>query len=598
MCNPQPIEVMGGQMQQNLALSVLGTNKLGTKVLYKGGKTGQIRSWLRGMHSPERYQPYHVGMNGPAQFTPPSLPPLSAHRPSGTVPVCSPERLELPNTAWQPGLSALLDDGLGLACDPTPVEDPKLISISAQAAGLLGLTCRQLLEQPDWLALLAGHQTVAGHPAYASVYAGHQFGIFVPRLGDGRALNLGRLHGWELQLKGAGPTPYARHADGRAVLRSSIREYLCSEFVAALGIPTTRALSLVNASTPVFRETTETAAVVCRLATSFVRFGHFEYLASQNQPPLMQRLVNQLIDEQPEFSALAVMPAGPQRNLAFFEEIATRTARLMADWTVHGFMHGVMNTDNFSILGLTIDYGPFGWMEAFDVGHICNHSDHQGRYAYGQQPSVGLWNLQRLLVALSALDLGEPIQAINERLIPSYEEDFQRSFQQGMAARLGIGTNHGSAFEALLQGLYSLLPTVDYPRFMRAMGSIDPRQDPSTDNGWTVGYQALSDEVLDRQALTAWLSDYRRLWLLEQGSTDSIEAWQQSVRRANPAFVLRNWVAQEIIQAAQQGDWSALHDGLRIFSAPFDDHLELPHRQHWRQPPPDWAHHLEVSCSS
>lgn len=598
MRNTQSVEVMGGQTQQNLALAVLGADKLGTEVFHKWREARQIRSWLRGMHSLKRYQPYHVAMNGPAQFTPPSLPPLSAYRPSGTVPACTLEGLGLAPAAWQPGLSALVDDGLGLACDPTPLVDPKLISISSQAALLVGLTPEQLINQADWLALLAGHKTVAGLPAYASVYAGHQFGVFVPRLGDGRALNLGRLHGWELQLKGAGPTPYARHADGRAVLRSSIREYLCSEFMAALGVPTTRALSLVSATTPVFRETTETAAVVCRLAPSFVRFGHFEYLASQNQPGLMQRLVNHLVDDQPEFMALRGIPEGAERNRAFFEQIAERTATLMALWTVHGFMHGVMNTDNFSILGLTIDYGPYGWMEAFHAGHICNHSDHQGRYAYGQQPSIGLWNLQRLLVALSVLDLGEPVQAINERLIHSYEDHFQRSFQAGMASRLGLTTQHGASFDALLGGLYGLLPAVDYPRFMRALGSIDPREDPLADNGLTVGYQALSDEVLDRQALAAWLGDYRRLWQVDHGQTESIEAWQQSVRRANPAFVLRNWVAQDIIQAAQQGDWSALHDGLRIFSAPFDEHPELSHRQHWRQPPPDWAHHLEVSCSS
>ena len=537
-------------------------------------------------------------MNGPAQFTPPSLPPLSAHPPSGVVPQCSPESLGLKPEAWQKGLGQLVPQGLGLACDPTPLDRAEWVSVSSRAASLLGLTPDELLQQPAWLALLSGQQTVQGHAAYASVYAGHQFGVFVPRLGDGRALNLGMLNGWELQLKGAGPTPYARHADGRAVLRSSIREYLCSEFMAALGVPTTRALSLVSAATPVFRETTETAAVVCRLAPSFVRFGHFEYLASQQQPALLQELVDHLVQTQPNFEALREQPSGASRNRAFFEQVADQTAALMAHWTVEGFMHGVMNTDNFSILGLTIDYGPYGWMEHFAVHHICNHSDHQGRYAYSQQPSIGLWNLQRLLVALSSVDLGESIQAINERLIESYERTFQQTYQTGMARRLGLPSEQTEALASLLQNLYPLLTSVDYPRFMRAMAEIDPRENPQDPAGLLKGYGPLVDEMLDREALARWLVDYRQLWLADHGAQADLASWQATVRQANPAFVLRNWVAQEIIQAAQEGDWSGLHDGLRIFTNPFDEHLDLPHRQHWRQGPPDWAHHLEVSCSS
>lgn len=580
-------------------------------MFYKGREAGEIRSLIRALHSPRRYQPYHVRMNGPAQFTPPSLPPLSAYRPSGSVASCSLQDLGLDPSAWQSGLLSLVNQGLGICCDPTPLEAPELVSISPQAATLLGVSEQQLSERPAWLEILSGQKTIAGWPSYACVYAGHQFGVFVPRLGDGRALNLGMLNGWELQLKGAGPTPYARHADGRAVLRSSIREYLCSEFMAALGVPTTRALSLVSAPTPVFRETTETAAVVCRMAPSFVRFGHFEYLASQNRPHEMQALVDHLISSQPLFETLREQGDEAKRNLGFFEIVARQTARLMAQWTSQGFMHGVMNTDNFSILGLTIDYGPFGWMDAFSVGHICNHSDHQGRYAYGQQPSIGLWNLQRLLVALSSLNLGEDIQTINERLIESYEADFQETYRQDMACKLGLKTHQGQAFEDLLQKLYRLLsgqtsthqagPPVDYPGFMRALGLVDPRQDPSQPDAIQNDYQPLSDQVFDRQALAQWLLDYRTVWLADHGtqvSDPALQDWQAQRRLANPAFVLRNWVAQEIIQAAQDGDWGGLHDGLRIFSAPFDEHTDLPHRQHWRQPPPDWATHLEVSCSS
>ncbi len=611
MGHPQAIEMMRGQAQHDFALAVLGRDKLRTQVFHKGREAGEIRSLIRALHSPRRYQPYHVHMNGPAQFTPPSLPPLSAYRPSGSAATCSLQELGLGPSAWQSGLLGLVDQGLGIRCDPTPLESPTLVSISPQAADLLGVSEQQLSERQGWLDLLSGQKTLVGQPSYASVYAGHQFGVFVPRLGDGRALNIGMLNGWELQLKGAGPTPYARHADGRAVLRSSIREYLCSEFMAALGVPTTRALSLVSAATPVFRETTETAAVVCRMAPSFVRFGHFEYLASQNRPHEMQALVNHLISNQPLFETLREQGDEAQRNRGFFEIVARQTARLMAQWTSQGFMHGVMNTDNFSILGLTIDYGPFGWMDVFSVGHICNHSDHQGRYAYGQQPSIGLWNLQRLLVALSSLNLGADIQAINERLIESYEADFQQTYRHDMANKLGLKTHQGQAFEELLQKLYLLLsgqtsanqagPPVDYPGLMRAFGLVDPRQDRSQPDAIRNHYQGLADQVFDRQTLAHWLHDYRALWLSDHGvavSDQALAAWQARVRQANPAFVLRNWVAQEIIQAAQDDDWTGLRDGLRIFANPFDEHPDLPHRQHWRAPPPDWAAQLEVSCSS
>jgi uncharacterized protein YdiU (UPF0061 family) len=351
--------------------------------------------------------------------------------------------------------------------------------------------------------------------------------------------------------------------------------------------------------------------VVCRMAPSFVRFGHFEYLASQNRPHKMQALVDHLIASQPLFETLRGQDDEAQRNRGFFEIVGRQTARLMAQWTSQGFMHGVMNTDNFSILGLTIDYGPFGWMDAFSVGHICNHSDHQGRYAYGQQPSIGLWNLQRLLVALSSLNLGADIQAINEQIIESYEADFQQTYRQDMAKKLGLRTHQGQAFEELLQKLYSLLsgqtstnqagPPVDYPGLMRAFGFVDPRQDPIQPGAIQDHYQRLADQVFDRQALAQWLLDYRSLWQSDHGvqvSDQALADWQAQRRQASPAFVLRNWVAQEIIQAAQDGDWTGLQDGLRIFTNPFDEHLDLPHRQHWRAPPPDWAAHLEVSCSS
>ncbi len=554
-------------------------------------------------------------MNAPGRLRPPPLPPLAPYRPFGQVPQSAPDALGLQPTDLSSGLASLgltqdpKQAALGFACDPTPLDDPILVSVSPAASALIGLKASDLLQSPGWQALLSGSATLAGQTSYASVYAGHQFGVFVPRLGDGRAINLGCVRGWELQLKGAGSTPYARHADGRAVLRSSIREFLCSEFMAALGVPTTRALSLVSARTPVFREAVETAAVVCRMAPSFVRFGHFEYLASQGQTQSLQQLIDHLVATQPLFAQTAEEAPGSGRNWAFFSTVSLHTARLMADWTAEGFMHGVMNTDNFSILGLTLDYGPFGWMEGFSAGHICNHTDSQGRYAFGQQPSVGLWNLQRLLVALSTIDPGQPIEKRNEALIEQYQQAFQTHFHHRMAKKLGLDPHLPTdQLESLLQGLYGLLSakSCDFPTWMRNLSRVDLTVDPAEPSDFARAYGALADHGLHHGDLVEWLQATRQAWNqsaasspdLLQDPTSRRTAWQAALRRANPAFVLRNWVAQEIIEAAQEGDWSALHDALVILSNPFDDHLDKPHRQHWRNPPPDWAAHLEVSCSS
>jgi len=371
----------------------------------------------------------------------------------------------------------------------------------------MGLQPEALQSNPAWIELLSGAATLKERPAYASVYAGHQFGSFVPRLGDGRALNLAAINGWVLQLKGAGTTPYARFADGRAVLRSSVREFLCSEAMAGLGVPTTRALSLVVSSTAVFREQPEPAAIVCRVAPSFIRFGHFEYFAARGRPDLMIQLMDVLIRHQPAFEGLRGQQ-GADRLIAFFELAVERTAALMAHWTAVGFMHGVMNTDNFSILGLTLDYGPFGWMEGFSAGHICNHTDSQGRYAFGQQPSVGLWNLQRLLVALSTIDPGQPIEKRNEALIEQYQQAFQTHFHHRMAKKLGLDPHLPTdQLESLLQGLYGLLSakSCDFPTWMRNLSRVDLTVDPAEPSDFARAYGALADHGLHHGDLVEWL---------------------------------------------------------------------------------------------
>nr|HQT26760.1 protein adenylyltransferase SelO family protein [Burkholderiales bacterium] len=279
---------------------------------------------------------------------------------------------------------------------PDPVPEPEMAHFNFSLADALGLdpTDEMLLE------ILSGNRPWPGYAPIASVYAGHQFGSWVPRLGDGRAhmiAEIARPDGkrMELQLKGSGKTPYSRGADGRAVLRSSIREYLCSEAMHALGVPTTRCLSLVSSPLPVIREKMETAAVVCRVSPSFVRFGHFEYFSRDKE--VLASLADHVISE--NFSHLE----GPGKYASWLSEVVERTAKLMAKWQSIGFCHGVMNTDNFSILGLTIDYGPFGFMDAFRQHHVCNHSDYEGRYAYGAQPEIGLWNISCLLQATYSL---------------------------------------------------------------------------------------------------------------------------------------------------------------------------------------------------
>ncbi|MFZ1899215.1 MAG: YdiU family protein, partial [Azonexus sp.] len=284
---------------------------------------------------------------------------------------------------------------------PAGLPAPYLVGASYEVVELIGLDPDEI-ERPEFREIFAGNTLPPGSATLAAVYSGHQFGVWAGQLGDGRAHLIGGLRNatghWEIQLKGAGRTPYSRGADGRAVLRSSIREFLCSEAMAALGVPTTRALSVVGADLPVRREEIESAAVVARVAPGFVRFGSFEHWASHGRADELRLLADYVIDTfRPECRAAA------NPYVALLSDISRRTGELIARWMAVGFMHGVMNTDNMSVLGLTLDYGPFGFMEAFDAGHICNHSDDQGRYSYRNQPHVGQWNLYRLAEAFRPL---------------------------------------------------------------------------------------------------------------------------------------------------------------------------------------------------
>jgi serine/tyrosine/threonine adenylyltransferase len=472
--------------------------------------------------------------------------------------------------------------------DPAPLPQPTLIDVSEGAAVRIGLDPACI----DHAALrdqLAGQRPVAGSAPLASVYAGHQFGVYVPQLGDGRALLLGGVETpagdtWELQLKGSGRTPYSRMADGRAVLRSSIREYLCSEAMAALGVPTTRALALVGSDQPVIRETVETAAVVMRLAPSFVRFGHFEFFYHRSQHEALRQLADYVID--------GFFPAcrlAPNPYLALLEDVARRTAVMVAQWQGVGFCHGVMNTDNLSILGLTIDYGPFGFIDAFDANHICNHSDDTGRYAYNQQPQVAYWNLHCLGQALIPLTVD--VDATRAAL-QVFEDTFAVAMDDLFHAKLGLATKRDGD-ETLIERLIVLLHEngADWTVFWRRLADLNAAA--PIDTGANA---AVRDLFVDRAAFDAWAAGYRARLAAEAG-VDTERAAR--MRRVNPKFVLRNHLAEVAIRAARgdngKPDFSELKRLLQVLRRPYD---EQPEAEAYAQVPPDWAGALHLSCSS
>jgi uncharacterized protein YdiU (UPF0061 family) len=395
-----------------------------------------------------------------------------------------------------------------------------------------------------------------GGETLAAVYSGHQFGVWAGQLGDGRAHLLGEIVGpqgnWEVQLKGAGMTPYSRMGDGRAVLRSSVREYLASQAMVGLGIPTTRALSLVSADDPVMRETVETAAIVARVAPSFVRFGSFEHWASRKRPDLVRQLADYVIERfYPEcLSGTSGVAETPEaRYVSFLEAVVRRTALLMASWQVVGFCHGVMNTDNMSILGLTLDYGPYGFMDGFDARHICNHTDTNGRYAWHAQPAVAHWNLYQL--ANSLYSIVPDAEALRNTL-DSFEPTFLNAMQSHMSKKLGLSTWQAGD-EVLIDDLWSLMQAshADFSMSFRQLAFAPGLTEAtagqvSIDLGGTVGdgsgsLQPFIDLFVDREAAGAWLTRYRERLALEA------TPWQQRVSgmlSVNPLYILRNDLAQ------------------------------------------------------
>ncbi|WP_295954681.1 protein adenylyltransferase SelO [Rhodoferax sp.] len=495
-----------------------------------------------------------------------------------TIAVETPTELDL-GLAWR-NRFATLGSTFYTHLQPTPLPAPYWVGHSLAVARELGL-------DPAWLTSDAGAQAFTGNMSIhgaqtlASVYSGHQFGQWAGQLGDGRAILLGEVvapngQGLEVQFKGAGRTPYSRMGDGRAVLRSSIREFLCSEAMHGLDIPTSRALCITGSDAPIRRETVETAAVVTRVAPSFIRFGHFEHFAARNQIEPLRQLADFVIDTYYPACRDASNPYA-----ALLQAVTERTAELIAQWQAVGFCHGVMNTDNMSILGLTLDYGPFQFLDGFDPGHICNHSDDRGRYAYDQQPNIGNWNLFCLGQALLPLiGAQEPALAALE----TYKTAFPAALARRMRAKLGL-VDAQPGDQALADGILALVAQehVDFTIFWRALSHWVAQTPGKSPN-------AVRDLWVDRDAADAWLLQYsERLAQVDRTLAADL------MLKTNPKFVLRNHLGEEAIRLANQKDYSGVHTLLALLETPCDEH---PGHEHYADFPPDWASSIAISCSS
>ncbi|WKJ90783.1 YdiU family protein [Methylomonas montana] len=489
---------------------------------------------------------------------------------------------------------------------PTPAKQPRLLAYAREVAEDLELSA-ETCESADFCQVFAGSRLAKGMEAYAMCYGGHQFGQWAGQLGDGRAINLGEVvnsrgQHYALQLKGAGLTPYSRSADGLAVLRSSVREFLCSEAMHHLGVPTTRALSVMLTGKQVVRDMfydgnpqIEAGAVVCRVAPSFIRFGNFQIFTARDDLDSLKKLVDYTI--RTDFPALGE-PSIPV-YLSWFEEVCRKTAEMIVHWQRVGFVHGVMNTDNMSILGLTIDYGPYGWLENYDPDWTPNTTDAQGRrYRFGNQPKIAYWNLVQLANALYPLI--KRAESLQQALL-AYTETFDKGWQAMMAAKLGLLAFEPAEDDALVNELLQLLQAAetDMSLFYRQLADIDLSQESDAVRQFLAmlqqtSYEPLSDEVIERA--TIWFETYQ--------TRSQRDSRPQPERRAamnavNPKYVLRNYLAQLAIDQAEQGDFSLVRDLLDLLRHPYAEQAD---KESFAAKRPDWAKQRAgcsmLSCSS
>jgi uncharacterized protein YdiU (UPF0061 family) len=463
--------------------------------------------------------------------------------------------------------------------DPTPVKAPRLVKVNHGLAREMGLD-PAWLESEQGIAVLAGNAVPAGAEPLAAAYAGHQFGHFVPQLGDGRAILLGEVVGpdgrrRDIQLKGSGPTPFSRRGDGRAALGPVLREYLVSEAMHALGIPTTRALAAVTTGEEVFRETALPGAIVARVASSHIRVGTFQYFAARGDIEGIKTLADHAIARHyPE----AATDENPYR--AFLEGVVARQAALVAQWLMVGFIHGVMNTDNMSVAGETIDYGPCAFMDAYDPGAVFSSIDHAGRYAYGNQPRIAQWNLTRLAETLLPLLAPEEEPALEaaKAALAGFGPAFQQAYLGGLARKIGLAELRDGDGD-LAQDLLTLM----------AEAGAD----------FTLAFRALGDDAAlrtlfpDPAPIEAWLGRWRaRL----EADPQSPAARQAMMRAANPAFIPRNHQVEAVIAAAvQRGDFHPFEELLGVLARPFEDQ---PGAERFQLPPKAEERVLATFCGT
>jgi len=497
---------------------------------------------------------------------------------------------------------------------PVAANSPRLLAWSRELAGDLGLT-DQDVESAAFTEIFAGNRQLPGMDPYASCYGGHQFGNWAGQLGDGRAINLGEVllpdgERLTLQLKGAGPTPFSRTADGFAVLRSSLREFLCSEAMFHLGVPTTRALSLITTGDQVVRDmlydgnaAPEPGAVVCRVARSFTRFGHFQMLAARQETELLQQFVDYTVRTDFPYLLDDAGPGTSELTLRLFQQVCESTMRMVLEWMRVGFVHGVMNTDNMSILGLTIDYGPYGWLEDYDPDWTPNTTDAGGRrYRFGFQPAVAQWNLLQLANALHTI---APDADALESQLRQFEADYTSEWRRMMLSKLGL-TGDDKGDSELLEELDKILrlTETDMTLFYRRLADVsakpaDASAKLAVETGTTVDQLApLRDAYYQPQELTGevrgsierWLETYLRRSVIDSSDPRTRRNRMNSV---NPLYVPRNYLAQLAIDQAEQGDASQLTELLEVLKRPYD---EQPGREPFAARRPDWAR-ARVGCS-
>ncbi|MGB7343180.1 MAG: YdiU family protein [Pirellulaceae bacterium] len=493
---------------------------------------------------------------------------------------------------------------------PTPVAKPELVAFSSEVAKTLGMDVTAD-NASSFAQVFGGNELLAGMDPFAMCYGGHQFGNWAGQLGDGRAINLGEIinaegQRWMLQLKGAGPTPYSRTADGLAVLRSSVREFLCSEAMHHLGVPTTRALSLVTTGEGVMRDMfydgnprAEPGAVVCRVAPSFTRFGNFQIFASRGDAENLRKLVDHTIRY--DFPELG--EPSSETYEAWFHEVCRRTADMIVHWMRVGFVHGVMNTDNMSILGQTIDYGPYGWLENYDPGWTPNTTDAQGRrYRYGHQPQIAQWNLMQLANAL--VSLFDDVDSLQKGL-QVYIDRFESGWDAMMCAKLGLQESRKGVDESLFEDLLRLLQQAetDMTIFFRRLATIDCQTEScSADNAEVIRPLAdayyVTDQLTD-DVVTETANWIRRYHARVRSESIGNEERRDRMHAVNPKYVLRNYLAQMAIDKSEQGDHSMISELLDVLRHPYDEQSDKEIHAAKR---PDWARHRAgcsmLSCSS